>query len=69
VARAVAATEAFSVVGGGDTASALKRCGLDHSVGHLSTGGGAALEYIEKGDLPGLSALRESAARPRVLLG
>jgi phosphoglycerate kinase len=69
LARAVASTDAFTVVGGGDTASALKRFGLDHRVDHLSTGGGASLEYIEKGDLPGLIALRESTARHGALLG
>jgi phosphoglycerate kinase len=69
VATAVASTDAFTVAGGGDTASALKRFGLDHRVDHVSTGGGASLEYLEKGDLPGLSALRESAARRRVLTG
>jgi phosphoglycerate kinase len=63
VAEAVATTEGFSVVGGGDSASALKEFGFDHQVDHLSTGGGASLEFIEKGDLPGLAALRESAAR------
>ncbi len=69
LARAVATTDAFTVVGGGDTASALKRFGLDNRVDHLSTGGGASLEYIEKGDLPGLSALRECAARHDLLVG
>jgi len=63
VAEAVASTEGFSVVGGGDSASALKEFGFDGQVDHLSTGGGASLEFIEKGDLPGLAALRESAAR------
>ena len=63
LAEAVAATTAFTVVGGGDSASALKLFGLDDQVDHLSTGGGASLEFIEKGDLPGLAALRE-AARP-----
>jgi phosphoglycerate kinase len=63
VADAVAATKGFSVVGGGDSASALKLFELDDQVDHLSTGGGASLEFIEKGDLPGLVALREAAAR------
>jgi len=63
VAEAVASTKAFTVVGGGDSASALKQFGLDHKVDHLSTGGGASLELIEKGDLPGLAALREAAER------
>lgn len=65
VAEAVASTKGFSVVGGGDSASALKVFGLDREVDHLSTGGGASLEFIEKGDLPGLAALREAAARRR----
>ena len=68
VAKAVASTDAFSVVGGGDTASALRKFGLEGRVDHLSTGGGASLEFIEKGDLPGLKALREAAARPHALL-
>jgi phosphoglycerate kinase len=58
VAEAVAACPGFTVVGGGDSVSALDHLGLSDRVGFLSTGGGASLQYVEKGDLPGLAALR-----------
>jgi phosphoglycerate kinase len=60
VARAVAASEAVSVVGGGDSVAALQTFGLEGDVSFVSTGGGASLELVELGDLPGLKALRES---------
>lgn len=59
VAEAVAANPGTTIVGGGDSAAALQSCGLRERVTFVSTGGGAALELLERGDLPGLQALRE----------
>jgi phosphoglycerate kinase len=65
VAQAVAESEGFSVVGGGDSASALEELGLTEQVDFLSTGGGASLAFIEcGGNLPGLDALRHASNAP-----
>jgi phosphoglycerate kinase len=60
VAQAIAASGAFSVVGGGDSLLAVRQAGLEGAFDHLSTGGGASLEFLEGHRLPGISILEES---------
>nr|WP_284290907.1 phosphoglycerate kinase [Angustibacter aerolatus] len=58
VAQALVDADAFSVVGGGDSAAAVRTLGFDEAgFGHISTGGGASLEYLEGRTLPGLTVL------------
>ena len=59
LARAIAASKAFSIAGGGDTLAAVDKYGIADDVGYISTGGGAFLEFLEGKTLPAVSALAE----------
>jgi len=59
VARFITGLKAISIIGGGDTAAAIARFGLEHAMTHISTGGGASLEYMEGKVLPGVAALND----------
>jgi phosphoglycerate kinase len=57
LARSIAASDAYSILGGGDTIAAVEKLGLSHRFSFISTGGGAMLDFLAKGTLPGLRAL------------
>ncbi|KAA2285297.1 phosphoglycerate kinase [Arenimonas fontis] len=62
LARAIAASPAFSIAGGGDTLAAVEKYGVESGIGYISTGGGAFLEFCEGKELPAVAALKARAA-------
>jgi 3-phosphoglycerate kinase len=61
LAEAIAASDAYSLVGGGDTAAAVEELGMGDRFSHVSTGGGATLEYMEGKELPGVAILKDAS--------
>lgn len=59
IAKAVGESDAYSVIGGGDSSAAIKAVGMEKGISHISTGGGASLKFLEGKELPGIAACKE----------
>jgi phosphoglycerate kinase len=65
IARAIAASSAFSIAGGGDTLAAIAKYGITEDISYISTGGGAFLEFLEGKNLPAVEILEQRAAEKK----